>query len=230
MYDKAALDKTNGDLYIAMENDPIVWRYDAQSASWGQVRNIPWSGFYVFYGAMDYMPDLGGVVYLNSNSSAGNSVMYLYQRSSDQWAAIDASSVVMGDYHQITEYDGVHHVLYFGGGEVYQQGQRRDFFKLDANRKITRLADAPVEFGVQTSQTVVDPVTGNFLLFPRGSSVFYEYRYNTNDWVSRTITSSFTTDDGYGGQRAVGTAIPEYGVVMFVTGKDGIWLYKNASP
>jgi hypothetical protein len=229
-YDHAALDTTTGDFYVRVVESADVWRFDAQSQNWSQLPDLP-NGAKPCCESLDYFPELGGVVYVEGNHESGSSRILVYKRSTNQWSSVSASSVTMGDYHSFSEYDGAHKVLYFGGGEVFQSGSRTDFYKLDSAGKVTKLANLPISAGTDSALTVVDPVTGNFLLFSeRNPSQFYEFNFDTNSWATRSIQSSFRATNSSDDLQSVAAAIPEHGVMMFVHDNDSVWLYKHASP
>jgi hypothetical protein len=228
MYDHAALDSLTGDYYIRKTDTDQVWRIEPNGSSWLQITSLPVSNPYGI-APLEYFPELGGIVFVGGAETMGDSRFYLYQRGAGAWEQLDASAVTMGLYHSVAEYDPVHRVLYFGGG-AGQDGDTRDFYLLDANKNIKRLANAPFTYAVQNVISVVDPVTGNLLFFSdRQPNSFFEYQYNSNTWIERQLSSSFRTTDGYGNQSAVGTALPEYGVLLFVHLRDGVWLYKHSS-
>lgn len=230
-YDHAAVDTTTGDYYLRVVNSAAPQRYSASSGSWSAMPAIPLS-YVGCCNALEFFPELSGLVFV-AGASNGATEIFRYVGSANRWERLPTgTNVPMGNYHEITEYNPVQKFLYFGGGEVYQVGNRRELYRLDSNGTVTRLADAPLSYGVQTAMTLVDPLSGNFLLFPASRPTsFYEYDVAANNWACRAIGSTFNTLDQYGDQATVATAIPEYGVLVFFkrgSNNPGVYLYKHA--
>ena len=84
-------------------------------------------------------------------------------------------------YHEIARYNPVHKVIVFGGGNDSKGFVSREMWKLNADGKVTKLHEAPISIGITHTIFVVDPVTGQYLVFARDGSV-YEYDVVADDW------------------------------------------------
>ncbi|MFZ5469580.1 MAG: fibronectin type III domain-containing protein [Myxococcota bacterium] len=232
-YDHAALDPATGDYFVRLVSSNDVRRYSVLKGSWEALPNIPYD-----YGdccnALEYFGEMKALVFVRGSSN-GTTELYRFDLAGTQWQKLSTpTNVVMGNFHEVADYSPVHRVLFFGGGDIYNDGntiRTRSFFKLDESGAVTRLADTPAPFAVSGVVTVVDPATGNLLLFPKTpADTFYEHLYGSDTWVSHRIDFAFSTTDVYGGQTTVATAIPEYGVVVFFKhagGGSGVFVYKH---
>lgn len=232
-YDHAALDTRTGDYYVKIvggdfATDREVHKFTASSQTWSKLPDMPVSGDAPCCSALEYFPELGGIVYVNPRDNGGE--FYLYNPSTNAWSTIPGG--FSGDYSQFSEYNRVHKFLYFGGGA----GAERNLYKLDANKKVTRLADAPVTLGTASGcagvQTL-DPLTGKLIVFScdQGrNSVNGTYEYNpvTNSW-SKTGTHNLA----YGDLEAVAVPLFDYGVIFVIVytgnGAGKVYLYKHST-
>ena len=70
----------------------------------------------------------------------------------------------MGVYQNFAEYNPVHKVMIFGGGNG-----SRDLYKMDNAGTITKMMNAPIDLGTTWgSITTIDPMSGDFLIFGIG--------------------------------------------------------------
>jgi hypothetical protein len=169
---------------------------------------------------------------------AGGGNVHVYRPATNSWtSALSATRLNFGDYHTLAEYNPVHEVVIFGGGENYSPYQAfRTLYKLAPNGSITALRDAPFTLRVNLSIVTVDPVSGDYLVFgPNGE--FYAFDVTANTWTQQTGTAPFASPKRDSSVTAVdltvATPISTYGVVMFVKHIPGnadqtkVYLYKH---
>src|SRR6185436_10652997 len=81
-------------------------------------------------------------------------------------------------YNGLLEYSRTCNCGVFGGGP-----DPRKVWRLNSDRTVTAMPDAPLDYGIQQANLVPDPVTGNFLFLGHGS--FYEFNPTGNgSWKS----------------------------------------------
>lgn len=240
-YDHAALDTVTGDYFVRIVDISEVWHYRVADFTWSRLPNMRLD-YEPCCGALEYFPEMEALVFVRgSGDTNGNSEIIRYStaaNNTNSWEKITpAIKTPMGGFHNFTEYSAGHQVLFFGGGEIYQVGQQQQLYQMDKDGQVIRLTDAPITYGVQTAQTVVDPASGNLLLFPKSEPTsFYEHVKISNQWQKHTITpydtagNLFSTRSG-NDQVTVATGIPDYGVILFIkhgNSDPGVYLYKHA--
>lgn len=220
-YDHAALDPSTGDYYFREDHNKAIWRYTG--GGWIKLPPAPNLGTEPGSNAAEFFPELGGLVVPNPRNNGGE--IYLYSVATDSWSVIPDDFA--GDYSQFTEYNPVQKFLYFGGGV----GAGSNLYKLDVNKKVTRLADAPVTLGTGSACGAVqtlDPLTGNLVVFSCDKNT-YEYSPSSNSW-RKTGTHLLVYTD----LEAAAVPLPEYGVIFVTvdTGSGGsgkVYLYKHSA-
>src|SRR5205823_10319709 len=109
--------------------------------------------------AIDYFPELGGLVFVQGSEKGGGSV-YLFSETRQRWSKLaDNLAPLTGPTFTFGAYNPVYKVFVFG--------QNGGLYKLDANRAVTRLANPPVTFydgSGYLGNIVADPVSGKFLV------------------------------------------------------------------
>src|SRR2546422_3646541 len=140
--------------------------------------------------------------------------------STNQWVRVgQAASYQMGGYHNFAEYNPVHKVLVFGGGNDVNPRDGRKIWKLNASGQVTALKDAPADLGTTHSIFTVDPVSGKYLVFTE-SQQFYAFDVVTDTWALQASGSAvpiWTSQYGNPVMEVVGGPIDTYGVNVFVT-------------
>ncbi len=220
-YDHNAINQAAGDFYHRPYNSRNVYQY--KGGAWSPLPAISSSVMPVvgITGGLQYFPELGGLVYIQGADGG----VYFLKTGTSQWSSL-AQNLAMGPYHNFIEYNPVHKVMIFGGGN-----NRTDIYKLDATGTITKMKNAPSGYyiGINSTIVAVDPVSGKFLIFgPDGS--FYAYDIITDTWQLQggTRPQLVIPDTN---RSAIVSPISTYGVVMFVT-YDGpnskVYLYKHS--
>jgi hypothetical protein len=163
--------------------------------------------------------------------------VHVYRAATNSWVGPLNTTPLSdtGDYHNVAEYNPVHKVVIFGGGNGSGA-----LYKLSANGAVTPLTAAPFPLRVIESIVTVDPVSGDYLVFGRNGEF---YKFDVTDGPAGTWTrlagpppfaspllgSSSSTVD-----LVVAAPISTYGVVMFIKHIPGnasqtkVYLYKHS--
>ena len=156
---------------------------------------------------------------------------WIFLDATSQWKTLSPVVGTSGSYHGISEYNPVHKVVIFGGGNG-----NRSLYKMDSLQTITRLKDSPVDLNCSSlsSLLTVDPVSGDYLVFT-SDGLFHIYNVLTDTWTMGPGSNLFgSTKGGSNGAvwGVIATPISNYGVVMFA--KDNlansmVYIYKHSS-
>jgi len=236
-YDGNAIDAQHGVLYFARYCcNSTFYKYTISTSTWTQLPDCGSLQYsYQNCGGLEYFPELGGLVFCSGMPTAGSGAVYFFNTTTNAWSKI-ASGLAIGDYHNFAEYNPVHHVVVLGGGN-----SNSAIYKLDAQKNITRLTDAPAAVSslrVNYNIFTADPVTGDYLVYggEGGSGASYKYNVVTDTWTNLNHVAPFmeTAPNANGGAvfLSVGSQISSYGVNMFVkyTGGGGaVYVYKHSS-
>jgi hypothetical protein len=111
--------------------------------------------------AIAYMPNTGLVVY-NCGENAGQ--LSILDETTDTWTDDIHGFGGNTTYHCFGEISEKHGIGLFGGGNE----QPNEIFRLNADRTVTPLPDAPIGLGIQQGNVAADPNTGDFLILGEG--------------------------------------------------------------
>jgi hypothetical protein len=226
-YDHNAINPAAGDLYH-YQFGGTVYRYRIPTQTWSELPALPGPIYRSCCTGVEYFPELGGLFVANLQ---GESAL-LFKESTQQWEVLSDELPAHG-YHTFAEYNPVHKLMFFGGGN--DPGSRQ-IFKLDAAGQITPLQDAPIGLGINQSIVTVDPVSGDYLVFGEDGE-FYAYDILTDTWQAQSGPVPIfepvrgTSKVWHTNATPVGT----HGVVMFVKFYFGdpsrawVYLYKHAA-
>lgn len=214
-YDYNAINPVKGEFYVAFQ------KYNIASKTWSAVPSIPGVTFGRAHLAVEYFPEMNGLIII------GDGAVYHYNESTNKWATL-ASGLGFSGLHPVAEYNRVHKVVYFGGGDGSNQ-----MFKLDNSGKVTTLKPAPLDIGIWHTIVTVDPVSGEYLIFGNGK-LFYSYNIVTDTWKQKDGSSIPIFNPARDPETfsIVATPVSTYGVVMFVKdyyGQSTVYLYKHSS-
>lgn len=220
-YDHLAIVPALGRLYFrqpASDHSDRIEIYDLAAGTWSRSPQMPQQP--ACCGALEYFPELGGLVQI-----AGPGAIYFYDTARSEWSTLSAGTAI-GDYHNFAEYSAVHRVMIFGGGEG---AGGRALFRLDAARRITRLADAPQRMGTTYSVVTTDPVSGNYLVY--FDTAAYEFNPATQVWRSLALPPWLALGDP-GVFNVVATPIADYGVTLvakYAGDSSRVYLYRHTA-
>ena len=227
-YDHNAMNPATGDFYHRKYFTREVHHYDPIRKSWSALPAWP-DGYYVSVtGGLEYFPELGGLVYINGGGKE-SSIGYALLFKDNKWKEL-RSGLHFGEYHTFIEYNPVHRVVLFGGGEWYQRGESRELYQIDAEGKVSKLKDAPLDLGTHETIFTLDPASGKHLVFGRDRT-FWEYDVKADKWHRLDKKVPFFTDTSYDNpvQGTIAAPLGDYGVVMFVSyHANRVYVYKHS--
>ena len=222
-YDHNTIDPTTGDLYYRHYHGTTIYRYSA--GSWSQLTDAPANVVRLIgtcCAAIEYFPEMGGLIVV----AGGLGEVAIFNKQTNQWSQL-AAGLQMGPYSNFIEYNPVHKVVIFGGGNT------SDVYKLDSSGRITKMKNAPVSLGIQRSLVSVDPVSGKYLVLS-DQGRFYEYDITADSWRTLNLPpfwgSTFVGTGSIDG--VIEAPVTTYGVVMYVVynyGQSKVYLYKHAA-
>jgi hypothetical protein len=222
-YDHNAVNPANGDFFHApFGRNSVVHKYAAGTSQWSVLPQYPSSSC---SGGLEYVPELNGLLY----AEAGK-LMYLPDGAA-QWQTL-ASGLTMGGCHGFLEHNPVHQVTLFGGGESGAVGGYPNIYKMDMDKNVTTMKNAPVGLGPNQAIQTVDPVSGDYLVFTM-SGRFYVYDILTDSWSQKSnsnVPIFVSREKQVHG--VVATPVSTYGVTLFVRcdrGDCSVWLYKHSA-
>jgi hypothetical protein len=238
-YDHLAINQAARQLYFFPFNAAKIepWQYDlATGGPWTLPNSFAASGYLGITHGVDWFDGpLAGA------GSQGALAMYICGNAGGELALYDPLSKKLvahitgfggnGTYHCFLRYGKVRNVAIFGGGNANEL----KIWRLNANRTITAMPDAPIPLGIQRGNVVNDPVTGDFLV--RGHGHFYKYDpRGTGTWTQLADPPPNTVGDPSDPVRdgVISAPISNYGVIMYVTCSNGkrncrVDLYKHAT-
>ena len=214
-YDHNAINTRTGDFFHRPFNGPEIFQYSPSRNSWTEF-NLPSSGYQIT-GALEYFPEMDRLVYVDSALG-----VWARDLQAGRWERL-SNALPMGNYHTFMEYNPVHGVMLFGGG----QGDKT-VYKMDAAGNIERQGNAPVGLGVGTNESriSVDPISGDYIVL-RSNQRMYSYDVINDDWTELSVQyPSGNPTDG-----TIEASITDYGVIMYIHydyDKSAIYLYKHS--
>lgn len=221
-YNHVQVNPFNGDLFFqayGYQSNAFLWRYPisgsgwqpnfAQVNDWIQVAN----GWCWWSGALNGAGAQGALV---CYSNFGSGKLCFYDPIANAWLPVIQNATTNTDgYQGIMAYNPSSNLAVYGGAS----GITRQIWRLNANRTITRLADAPKDFGVQRGHIVEEPTSGRFLLLA-GDRTFYELDPSGGGtWVqltgSRAPPANVAVPGGDTSNTTAVTCFRDHGVVGF---------------
>lgn len=214
-YDHLALDPARRFLYHRRFGSLTTYRWNIDTGAWTTMPDNTVTNYNSCCVGIDYSPELGGIVW-GGVESGTNGSLFLLRDSTLTWSRLgQAAAYPMGTLHNFAEYNPVHKVVLFGGGD----GNNRKMYKVNATGTVTPLQDAPADLGTQRSVVTVDPVSGLYLVFvASNTSGFYTYNVTTDAWTWRSGTPPIfqAPVNNPAVHGLVGGPISTYGVNVFV--------------
>jgi len=226
-YDHNTVDPDTGIWYRRAYGSEQVWKRTDRSTAgaWSDITPMN-HGYTQVAGGLAFFPELynnsGGMVF----SQGGFGEVHLWNKSQDQWTQV-ATGLSMGPYHNFAEYNPVHQMVLFGGGNG-----SRAIYKVASNGAITPMGNAPIDVGILSSIVTVDPVSGAYLVLAKEGQ-FYSFDPASNVWSRLdggnpppVLVPAVTPFPDI-----VASPIAEYGVVMFVRynfANSAVYLYKHS--
>jgi len=204
-------------IYSIMPDGGYGQVYDISNGDFSSL-SMP-STAYSCCGAAAYFPDRQTLVYAWGRD--------LWERNqSGQWRI--ASGNITTSYHAVAHYNPVHELVVFGGGN----DSSFSFYSMDKSGQVRSLGRPPMILQSPRIEFVAEPESGDFLVFGRGQNL---YRYDPTDdnWSAQSVAgvpSIIWAGNSSNLLSTLGTALPEYGVLFFVScesgGTCGVNIYK----
>ena len=225
-YENTTIDLENDWMLRQSHMESIIERYDLTEGKW--IDPIPATSKGGHRSATEYFPEMK--TYVRYETQTKKPLMR-WDREGKKWVAF--ADVDMSAFPRLThpaiEYNPVHKVMLFGGGNECNK-----LFILDEEGK-TRAIKSPPVLTVNSTHInalTVDPAGGEFLLYAKekgktdpGPSKFYAYNVEKDEW--RELTDPTPLGDPKG---KVATPVEDHGVILFCTfSPTRMWLYKHAA-
>lgn len=215
----------DGNFYWRYPEQTKIWKWDG--SGWSTIADSPYT--YNIANAIEYFPERGGLFFFMENNDAR-----FWTRATNSWSSnlLNGSncSIDGQGYHLFAEYSPAHHLVWFGAGNggvkscTYSQ-----------NGTIAQEANAPVGLGVTNQLVSADPVGGNFIVHSEEYGTWKEYDPLNNTWSSINWSMPPLWFQGSSGDAAldnIEVAIPDYGVIMYVSylgGSPKTFIYKHGA-
>jgi len=234
-YDHTTIDPATGTLYLREYGSSRIFSRPAGSSwsartAWTASRYVTVAiGIDWWQGRLRGSGAGGSLLVYNCGAPQGQ--LLAWNPATGKWFADITGFGGRSTYHCFIEYSPPHAVAIFGGGN--ENGTR--LWRLDADRTITALPEAPVEVGIQRANVTVDPVTGHFLVLGGGQLREYDPRAG-GTWALQA--GARTPPPGVGNPArpdlhgVISAPLANYGVVLYVTCRArtcGAHLYKHAA-
>ena len=215
-YDHNAVNTTTGDFFHRPFNNSTIHKFSPSNGTWSQF-SLPESNFQIT-GGLEFFPEMNSLVYVDSHIG-----VWTRHLGTGSWTK-RSNALPMGSYHTFIEYNPVHKVVIFGGGQ-----NNKTVYKMDSGGSITRMGDAPVGLGVGTdeSRVSVDPVSGDYIVL-KSDRKMYAYNVVKDQWT----TLGVTYPSGNPAWGTIEASIATYGVIMFIHydfSNSAVYLYKHSS-
>ena len=234
-YDHLSLDPNTGILYFRQYGLTNIWQYPpggswSLQTSWNSTQYVQIAiGTAWWRGALNGAGANGALIVYNCGAINGE--VLVWDPLANNWFADITGFGGTSTYHCFTEYSPVYNVAIFGGGN----DSPRKLWRLNPDRSITAMPDAPVDLGIQKANVTVDPVTGNFLIMGFGQLWEFDPRGVgrwTNQSGSRIPPSAVGNPGTPNFDSVISAPISGDGVVSYVTCRAtncNMYLYKHAA-
>lgn len=163
--------------------------------TWGSPPTSPASYTQIFVGNEWWPGSNSGVTALSGKGAGGClcicevalGSMLFYDPIANTWElmAIPQTAPTTDPYHTLMAWSKTYNCCVYGGGNNGANvGTGTWIWRLDQNKTVTRLTDAPQRFGIQAMNLVCDPVTGKFLFWGMGRNFYELTPTGSGTWVS----------------------------------------------
>jgi hypothetical protein len=233
-YDHNALDAATGTFYFSARSPEVV-SFHIPTRTWKRLPNRSSAGT---ENALEFFPSLGLV---HISAYWGEIEIFDGTKWMRRHSTLYKDIRLAGYYHNIAEYNPVHDILVFGGGNNFQGNVARVLWKMDRTGAITRMKDAPVGLritcnGCEGGLFTLDPVSGVFLHL-NNNGHFYEFDPIADRWaqlpddgIPSAVKNAVSLGTAAGNM--IAASIPTYGVVFYMkheNSKATVWLYRHAA-
>lgn len=217
-YDNNALDPVGGYFFHQQYGTQTVHRYDIAKDTWDKLPAVPKNlGQGGHSSALEWFPELGGLARISGHIV---SVFPGGPGKENEWRLVSNKKVPLGELHYFAEYNPVHKVMIFGGGN-----KSNAIYKVDKDGAVTALKEPPIRSLSNTHTYIItaDPVSGDYLVVSHPDKKFFAYDVVRDSW--KELPDQFPEY----GSLVVATPINTYGVIMYCSQKSAkVYLYKHA--
>ena len=217
------IQEMGGNLEERIRSAPL-WTFSHLSSSWAMLRTKPPYPKTPFGGLLEYIPELGGVVWHSNNWQMR--ATWLYSRETREWRKLTEHGTAI-DYvkdlparEQVGYYDPGRRIL------VVMRGGRVAHFDV-ARKKWTTVLDLP-ESGEEKpdahdARTPIyyDPVSGHGVLCDFGESAIWTYNPDTARWRRQFVSG----DPMPVGKKRLAYLDPQHNVLVVIDGVR-VWVYR----
>lgn len=216
-YGNNALDPA-GFFYHQQYGTHTVHRYDISKSRWDQLPEVPRDmGQGGHSSALEWFPDLGGLVRISG------SIVSVFDGKELKWKLINNKKLTLGKMHYFAEYNPVHQVMIFGGGN-----ESNALYKLDKTGQVAALKTPPLSSLDNTHRYIIraDPMTGDYLVVSNVDKKLFAFNPVQDLW--RELSNNVPESDGM-----IAAPVSTHGVIICCSYKSGkVWLhkYKPAEP
>lgn len=207
----------NGVQYYGIFASRTVRTRNVETNTWSTIDTSGINQFSGLTGALEWFPTYGAsgsLMIVQGNGPLDNDPGTVLRRSGGSWTEIGTPG--MGSYHNVGVYSPVLDLMFFGAGN----GSKKTY-TLSNTGTITARADCPVNYGIVTAITTVDPVSGKLITLTADKTCRV-FDNAGNSWSTDTAPpAGFWSGNIYVPEvEVMGTIacpIPDYGVTMFIT-------------
>jgi hypothetical protein len=189
-----------------------VWQYDIEEQKWTKLPKVLRKGS---HGAsLTFFPDMGkegALIHL-----FGRNGIQAYDIEKKSWRYIKGDLSKLGPYHNVSMYNPKRHTVILGGGNGCKL-----LYELNAKGELSALKEAPITIGVNSSKFVIDPASGDLLVYSsrKGNGGFYGLSLSEKDADWKKLPDARASS-------GVVVSLRGLGVTMWF-GHQGCWLYKH---
>ena len=189
-----------------------VWQYDIEKKTWKELPKVPKKGS---HGAsLSFFPDMGkkgNLIHL-----FGRNGIQAFDLEKNSWRSLKHKLPKIGPYHNVSMYNAKRKTVILGGGNGC-----KTLYELDAKGNLIVLKDAPITIGVNSSKFVIDPASGELLIYQnkKGQKAFYSLSLSKKDAEWRKLPDDKVSSGAVVSLRGLG-------VTMWFNGS-GCWLNKH---
>lgn len=228
-YDGNSVDPSTGVHYFRPYNSNTI--YKRSGSGWASLPSM--SGSLSIVGGL--AKSRTGVLYSDAywdvyyDDATGN-------KTQVQISSAYPSYPLLGEYHNVAEYDPVHNVYFVGGGNSSSAVFRVTIVNGSPVR--TKMNNAPFTFGMgegaEKVNITADPVTGEFVVYRKYTGDFYGYNIMTDTWRHIGMSGDGSMPPLPTGDNTSPIAAPvySYGVIMYVAhngSQASVYIYKHSA-
>lgn len=194
-YQNNTIDEARGIFYHHPSYTNIVYRLDIEKNEWTKMPVI--NGAPLAHGtSLVYFPEMHGLIRVLGGT------VYQFTEDTNSWKCL-GEKFKCGPYHNMSVYNPVQKVVYFGGGNG-----SGNLYKLLPDGTTTEIKECPMQLAVSAAVLTCDPTSGDLIAINSEKAVAYNAK--NNEWVPLDRTKW-----PYTYCPSMITPISNYGVILF---------------